>query len=87
MKNLIATIVAATFALVGCASDGKVGLNDCKEVDWYKYGFRDGSAHAARSNLERYEQDCAASGVKPDAAAYNKGLAAGIAEFRNRRNF
>lgn len=74
-------------ALAGCATDGQVGFTDCRSVDWYKYGYRDGSASAARSNLESYERDCASAGVKPDAAAYVKGLQQGILDFSNRRRF
>ena len=85
MKRVATILVAAMVA--GCASDGKLGLDDCKGVDWYKYGYRDGSAGAARTNLEHYIRECAPSGVKPDEAAYNKGLQSGIADFANKRRF
>lgn len=80
-------IAVLAIVLAGCASDGILGMADCKSVDWYKYGYRDGSASAARSNLDQYIRECAPSGVKPDETAYNKGLQAGIADFSNRRRF
>ena len=80
-------VLAVTLGVSGCASDGKLGLDDCKSADWYKYGYRDGSASAARSNFDHYVSECATSGVKPDQAAYNKGLQAGIADFANKRRF
>jgi outer membrane protein assembly factor BamD (BamD/ComL family) len=87
MKLFLWTALVALAVTAGCASDQKLGATECKAVDWYKYGFRDGSASAARSNLEHYNRECAGSGVTPDAAAYNKGLGDGIASMRGRRNF
>jgi hypothetical protein len=79
--------IAFALTLAGCAADGQLGLSDCKSADWYRYGYRDGSASAARSNLPHYVAECAASGIKPDEAAYNKGLQQGILDFSNRRRF
>ena len=83
MKRMGVTVLA--ILLAGCASDGMLGMDGCKNLDWYKLGYRDGSASAARSNLDQYQKQCA--GVTPDAAAYNKGLQAGISDFSNKRRF
>jgi hypothetical protein len=81
-------ILAAGIALVGCAStpDGALGLKACKDVDWYQYGWRDGSM-SGLSSLERYTADCAVVGVKPDAAQYEKGLETGRWEKAHRSRF
>jgi hypothetical protein len=81
-------ILTAGIVLAGCAStpDGALGLKACKDVDWYQYGWRDGSV-SGLSSLEKYTADCAVVGVKPDAAQYNGGLETGRWEKAHRSNF
>jgi len=73
-------LIAATLALAACAEGGAI-MPDCKTLDWYKLGYRDGSA-AGRSELAAYAQHCS---VKPDEAAYNQGLEKGQWEKAHRR--
>ena len=87
MKMWAGSAFAAVLAISGCASDGMLGMGDCKSADWYKVGYRDGSAAAASSNFDAYARQCASSGAKPDQAAYNRGLQAGIADYANKRRF
>ena len=70
-------VIAYGLALAGCAAGDTPGLGDCADVNWYSYGLRDGS-ESGRSNLQRYNEACAALSAKPDAAQYEKGLAEGL---------
>ena len=78
------TILVAILTLAGCASAGNPGLGDCGGADWYKYGLRDGSV-SGRSSFDEYSAQCAAFGVKPDAARYTKGLEDGQWEKAHQR--
>ena len=49
MKRI--AIVATGLMLASFAAKGAVGLGDCKNVDWYKFGLRDGSV-SGRSSLD-----------------------------------
>jgi hypothetical protein len=75
-------LLSSILALAACADTPSIGMDDCKTVDWYKLGYRDGSA-AGRSELDRYTQHC--GGVAPNAAAYNQGLEKGQWEKAHRR--
>jgi len=75
-------VFASALALTACADGVIMPSDDCGKVDWYKLGYRDGSA-AGRSELEGYARHCA--GVKPDEAAYNQGLEKGQWEKAHRR--
>ena len=75
-------LVAATLALAACADGQVLSTDDCKSTDWFKLGYRDGSA-AGRSELDKYTQHC--GGVTPNAAAYNQGLEKGQWEKAHRR--
>ena len=77
-------ILSAGLALASFAAYGAIGLGDCKTIDWYKFGLRDGSV-SGRSSLDEYTAQCAKSGVTPDAAQYAKGLEAGQWEKAHRR--
>ena len=79
-----AVILSAGLMLASFAAHGAIGLGDCKNVNWYNYGLRDGSV-SGRSNLDEYTARCSKFGVTPDAAQYAKGLAAGQWEKANRR--
>lgn len=79
-----ALLLAASLALSTLPAHASIGLGDCKNVDWYKFGLRDGSV-SGRSSLSDYIAECARYGVKPDEARYAKGLADGQWEKANRR--
>ena len=42
-------ILSAGLALASFAAHGAIGLGDCKHVDWYKFGLRDGSVSGRSS--------------------------------------
>lgn len=77
-------LLACGLALAGCATDAPIGMGDCKGVNWYNFGFRDGSV-SGLSSLDRYDAYCAANGVQPDAAEYARGLTAGQWDKAHRR--
>jgi hypothetical protein len=71
-----ALLLAAGLALASLNAHAVIGMGDCKNVDWYQFGHRDGS-ESGRSSLGSYTEACARFGVKPDEAQYAKGLADG----------
>ncbi|MGH9576067.1 MAG: DUF2799 domain-containing protein [Terriglobales bacterium] len=73
MKKFL--LLACLLALAGCLSMGAEG---CRNADWNRLGQRDGYSGGG-AMLEVYAADCAAHGVRPDAAAYAKGMETGAA--------
>ncbi len=73
-------LLAASLLAAGCA-----GMNDtqCREANWYDVGFRD-ARFKLQSQADVYAQQCAAHGVKVDAARYEQGLREGRYEFPDR---
>ena len=72
MKSSI-LILASGLALAGCQS---LGVGDCRAIDWYQLGVRDGESN---SNLiDRYTAQCNSSGAQPDAARYAEGRVRGL---------
>lgn len=70
--------------LGGCA-----GLSDadCRGMDWYRLGRRDGEVYGSRAAIDQYRYQCAAYGVAPDEAAYALGWDDGNMEYRQRSGY
>jgi len=67
--------------LAGCAT-APDDVVECRSADWEKVGRRDGgSGHS--SQLQAHAAACAPHGVKPDEAAYARGLETGRAQYAN----
>ncbi len=75
--------LALTICLL-CAGCAAMDARDCRGIDWHQLGWRDGS-ESGISSLDRYEAQCAAQGVKPDAERYSKGWQAGRWDKDHRR--
>jgi hypothetical protein len=68
-----ATFLALAVSLLAAGCAGTGGLGDCAKTDWYGQGYADGSRTWV-SLIDRHAQNCAASGVKPDAVQYQRGF-------------
>ena len=75
-----ALLLAVSVLAAGCA-----GMSDtqCRDANWYDVGFRD-ARFKLQSQADVYAQQCAAHGVKVDAARYEQGLREGRYEFPDR---
>jgi Protein of unknown function (DUF2799) len=65
----------------GCA--GSTSEERCAHTDWYQQGYMDGR-RTWYSRIDEHTARCAASGVKPDAAQYQKGWADGRFDYDHR---
>jgi hypothetical protein len=65
-------ILVSCLALSGCAT---MSSEDCRSTDWYRLGERDGET--GPSLIDDYSAQCAAHGVRPDAARYSEGQKSG----------
>lgn len=79
------------FFAVGClVFSGCAALNlsqeQCRSADWYFLGDRDGR-YGAQPQIELYTQQCAAHGVRADAARYHEGWIYGNSEWRVQRRW
>lgn len=73
MKLYRFLMLAFSLLLAGCAS---VGPGACAATDWYQQGYMDGR-RTWYSRIDEHTARCAASGIKPDAAQYQKGWDSG----------
>lgn len=63
---------------------GGMSESQCRTADWYKLGRSEGEIYALQSQLDQYTKQCAAYGIKPDAAAYQLGWDDGNMELRQK---
>lgn len=71
-------VLAAALALAGCAT---LNESECRTVDWFQLGARDGSDGAARTRIEEHRQACAEFGLAADDAAWLQGYQAGLQDY------
>ena len=62
----------------GCAT---LDEGECRTVDWYDLGIRDGSAGWAASRVEEHAKACADFGIRPDRARYEDGRRVGLVDY------
>ena len=77
MKPALLIALACASLACGCAS---FGPEACAKTDWYRQGYVDGS-RSWYSLIDQHESRCAAAGVKPDAAQYQRGWEQGRFDF------
>jgi hypothetical protein len=71
-------LMLMSWLLVGCAS---MSDSECKVADWGRVGQSDGARGEPEGRLAAYSEDCAKTGVTPNARAYRSGWDAGIKLF------
>jgi len=69
--RLLLLAAASCLMVAGCA---ELETRDCRDLDWYKVGQRDGRMGAQ----PQAEQHAARCGVTADAARYTEGWRAGF---------
>jgi hypothetical protein len=77
-RVLVASVLASSLALGGCASMSK---DECMTVDWRTVGYEDGAAGYSGNRIAQHRKACAKHGVTPDLAAYQAGRDDGLREF------
>ena len=71
-------LMLVSWLLAGCAS---MSESECKVADWGRVGQADGVRGEPESRLAAYTEDCAKTGVTPNARAYRSGWDVGIKGF------
>jgi len=69
MKPHLLIGLVGSLLIAGCAGSTAEG---CASTDWYRQGYADGT-RTWYSLIDQHAARCAAFGVKPDAAAYQRG--------------
>ena len=76
-----AILLACLLALSGCVT---LNEQDCRTVDWYRLGDRDG-VNGSPTLIDQYTLQCQAFGLKPNDARYMEGWRDGAARKRTMR--
>lgn len=71
-------VLAGALALGSCAT---LDENECRSVDWFQLGARDGADGSARSRVEEHRKACAEYGLPADDAAWFQGYEAGLQDY------
>jgi hypothetical protein len=71
-------VIAGAFVLGSCAT---LNESECRSVDWFQLGARDGNDGAARSRIEDHRKACAEYGLPADDAAWFQGYEAGLLDY------
>lgn len=70
---LLASIGALWIA--GCAT---LNESECRSVDWFELGSRDGASGHSRGRLENHSEACSEFGLKADESAWREGYETGL---------
>lgn len=76
-EHLLAALAGALL-LAGCAT---LDETECRSVDWFQLGARDGADGSARSRLEEHRKACSEFGLATDDAAWVQGYEAGLLDY------
>ncbi len=81
VKSLTKLVLLSIGALVlaGCAQH--LSQQQCKTMNWYQMGFKDGSQGLYQRSLAKDIQDCAKYKLTVDTKAYSRGWRAGTHAF------
>lgn len=70
--------VLAAFAASGCAT---LNESECRSVDWFQLGARDGGAGYSAGRLGEHRKACSEFGLATDDAAWRQGYDAGLLDY------
>lgn len=68
----------AALILAGCAT---LDERECRHIDWYQLGARDGGFGYAERRIDEHREACSAFGLGVDESAWRQGHAAGLQDF------
>ncbi|MGQ0697240.1 MAG: DUF2799 domain-containing protein [Panacagrimonas sp.] len=71
-------LVCGALLLSGCAT---LNESECRNVDWFDLGSRDGSLGHSRNRLDEHGKACSEFGLAADSAAWEKGYEAGLESY------
>jgi hypothetical protein len=73
--------LAAMSLVAGCTT---MSAQDCRGVDWYQLGYRDGDVYGLRPRIDQYAYQCRAAGVDVQENSYLAGWVDGYREWASR---
>lgn len=71
-------MAAAALLLTSCAT---LSETECRSVDWFDLGVRDGTHGYSESRLDEHRQSCSEHGLATDAAAWRQGHVTGLESY------
>lgn len=71
-------IVLVAFALGSCAT---LNESECRSVDWFQLGARDGGAGYSPGRLDEHREACSEFGLAADDAMWRRGYEAGLLDY------
>jgi len=71
-------VLAGALVLGSCAT---LNESECRSVDWYQLGTRDGTDGSARTRIEEHRKACAEFGLAADDAAWLQGYETGLLDY------
>lgn len=75
-SRLLAAVLG--LGLSGCAT---LDESQCRNINWFELGARDGFAGHSRQRLELHREACSEFGLNPNAVDWQEGYAAGLGDF------
>jgi hypothetical protein len=78
MRLRLAFLSAAALGLSACAT---LNETECRSVDWYDLGVRDGNSGYTPGRLDEHRDACAEYGLGPDARAWRNGYETGLLDY------
>jgi hypothetical protein len=76
-----AAAIGALLTLLGVSGCATLDEAECRSVDWFQLGARDGANGYGRSRLSEHRDACAEHGLEVDAATWEQGYDAGLLDY------
>lgn len=78
--NITATtlVLSCVLAMAGCAT---LNESQCRSVNWYELGARDGSEGHPATRLDAHRDACDDYSIRPDGASYLAGRDLGLRQY------
>lgn len=81
MAKAIHSLLVTGLLLSGCNSTLTLTSDECQQLNWQAIGLLDGTQGAHPKELQAHQQACSQYATKPDTAAYQKGVMAGLSKY------
>lgn len=78
MKTCLYVTLMCLALLSGCST---LNEQECRSVDWYRLGTKDGQQGEKASLLDEHKESCRRYGIRPDEGQYLEGRDVGLLEY------
>ena len=78
MKPRLYVTLMCLALLSGCST---LNEQECRSVDWYRLGTKDGQQGEKASLLDEHKESCRRYGIRPDEGQYLEGRDVGLLEY------